>query len=75
VERTILTQEQVNQLVSLLIGLNPSEWDALKVAVDKEFDSAYSKLTLQDTESLKYRINYEIQISPEEFMRWFIANP
>ena len=51
---------KIKEIISCLIGLKRIEWNAVKVAVEQEFDSASSKLKLQDAESLKRKIKMMI---------------
>ncbi|MEG6615345.1 hypothetical protein V6C27_02730 [Peptococcaceae bacterium 1198_IL3148] len=56
-----VTNEKIEQFVSLVLGMKPAEWSRLKIAVDKEFDSMSNRLVLNDTESLKRKIEIEFK--------------
>ena len=56
-----MEKEKIDQFISLIIGMKPSEWSRLKVAVDKEFSSMSNRLILNDTESLKRKIETEFK--------------
>lgn len=56
-----MEKEKIDQFISLIIGMKPSEWSRLKIAVDKEFSSMSNRLILNDTESLKRKIETEFK--------------
>lgn len=61
-----MNTETLNEISKLLTGLKRYEWSKLKIAVERMYDSASCKLTLDDTESIQKNILLEMGESEKE---------
>lgn len=52
-------EKRASIIAEAVVGLTNSEWSRIKVAIDKKFSSASSKVKLEDTEELKRAIQLE----------------
>lgn len=52
-------EKRASIIAEAVTGLTHSEWSRIKVAIDKKFSSASSKVKLEDTEELKRAIQIE----------------
>lgn len=51
-----MSNEKIDEIVTLLMGLSQVEWNRISHAVNMVFSSASLKLVLEDAEKLKYHI-------------------
>lgn len=52
-------ERRIAMLAEAVAGLKYYEWSRIKMAIDKKFSSASSKVVLEDTEELKKAIQIE----------------
>ncbi len=53
-------EKRIALIAEAVAGLKYFEWSRIKVAIDKKFSSASSRVTLEDAEELKAAIQVEI---------------
>lgn len=53
---TDMTQEKLDQIAEMLMGLKRNEWSRIAHSVEQAYDSMSCKLVLQDTESLRGKL-------------------
>lgn len=54
-----MDKQKMETLVETLYGMTYSEWSRVRICVEKTFDSAKSRVQLQDAESLKIFLGQE----------------
>lgn len=55
-----MSEEKIKIIAENLTGLKRYEWSKLKIAIEKMYDSASCKLSLDDTESIHKNILLEV---------------
>lgn len=55
-----MSEEKIKIIAEILTGLKRYEWSRLKIAVERMYDSASCKLSLDDTESIHKNISLEM---------------
>lgn len=55
-----MDEEKIRIIAENLVGLKRYEWSKLKIAVERMYDSASCKLSLNDAESIQRSISVEM---------------
>lgn len=55
-----MSEEKIRIIAENITGLKRYEWSKLKIAVEKMYDSASCKLSLDDTELIQKNISLEL---------------
>ena len=55
-----MEEEKIKEIARLLTGLKRYEWSKLKIAIERMYDSASCKVSLDDAESLQKNISLEM---------------
>lgn len=59
---------KIDALIDLLSGLKRCEWSKIAHVINRQYDSASSRLVLQDTESLRRHLDGELNgFSPRDY--------